>query len=300
MNPWSKYWQTPALHSCAAGVDAKDQLFVENIWIEFAAELTNESVVVDMATGNGAVPNALLTGNPTLRVKGFDASEINPGLLFEEYPLLAKVEFESGVDVANISEGLLPDASVDAVTSQFGVEYADLSGVVIQCKRILRTQGTIKWLMHHRDSSLLRSSQSIREELAFLLAKNGLMVAVLEWANGDIDDSALEAAGRWHLSNSPSRSDRISGQTFTAINQLMSMDKISVQNRSKLVSDMIQRMNSESERLNQLHAAALSEENTNSLWRQLDTNGFKDININPLYLETGDYLLGWEVNANKQ
>ena len=68
---------------------------VETFWKDFAAHLEPGSKIIDMATGNGAVPHALLSGNADLDITAIDIAEIQPEKLFAQYPTLAKVKFHS-------------------------------------------------------------------------------------------------------------------------------------------------------------------------------------------------------------
>ncbi len=299
-NPWSVYWESPQLHSCAAGINPKDQQQVEAFWRDFAVHLESGSKIIDMATGNGAVPHALLSGNSDLDITAIDIAEIQPEKLFAQYPTLAKVEFHSNVDITNVDAELISEGTAEYITSQFGVEYAELAGVINSAHRLLISGGKIRWLMHNKRSELLKSSAPIIAELTILLQPSGLIETLIKWSKGEISIEDLEREGRDFLASKFAKSERISGQVFSAIEQLIQAkgsQKIDVEQASK---DMSKRMLFELQRLEQLSAAALSETDVFDLEKLLQDRGFGKISINKFMLDPNDYLLGWTVEAEKQ
>ena len=97
-----------------------------------------------------------------------------------------------------------PDASFDAVLSQFGFEYAQRGPALDECLRVLRPGATLALVMHHHDSVLVRVG---REELAHhrrLQSDDGLLRTAREaigWiararSQAPIQDMAAATAAR--------------------------------------------------------------------------------------------------------
>ena len=53
---WSSYWAQGALHSCTGSFDARYSGAIGAFWDAVVAEIPPGSRVLDLATGNGALP----------------------------------------------------------------------------------------------------------------------------------------------------------------------------------------------------------------------------------------------------
>ena len=117
--------------------------------------------VLDIATGSGAVPRAMQAVR-TLYVEAVDyapAGQAIPG-----------VRLHSGVDAARLPFG---DGSFEAITSQFGIEYA-APDALREAARVSAPGGEIRLIVHHTDSPIVGANVARRHALE-AVARSGIM-----------------------------------------------------------------------------------------------------------------------------
>jgi ubiquinone/menaquinone biosynthesis C-methylase UbiE len=297
-NPWSLYWQGGNIDSCIASASVDDRALVSAGWQDLARSLPAGAAVLDLATGNGAVPRDLLTVNPSLAITGVDLAEIAPDNLLVSEPTLASVTFRGGVDICQLP---FEDASFDVVTSQFGLEYAPLAAAIDEASRILRPGGRLQLLLHHSGSAVVTPSAALVEEINRLFIKDGLLTTLNRFLAGDADLAALEQAGQAYLAAPEVRTRHISGQILQGINQVI-VDLGQQPQRARLLAQTMQsRLSAERSRLLQLQAAALDDASALALEDQLSALGYTDIQRSRLQAP-GDppAVIGWQLSATRK
>ena len=179
---WSSYWAQGALHSCTGSFDARYSGAIGAFWDAVVAEIPPGSRVLDLATGNGALPLRLwetLGATSGIRIDAVDLATLAPP--WHDPGKHQAITFHSGVAMERLP---FADASFDLVASQFGLEYARWPEALLECIRVARGGARLAFVMHHAGSVLVSVG---REELAnqeFLLATGGLLDAargVLPW-----------------------------------------------------------------------------------------------------------------------
>lgn len=107
--------------------------------------------MLDIATGNGALPRLLLDACPDLSVTcdAVDIVPVDPGWLGSlPAPVRARLRFHGGVDAGRLPfEG----GVFDLVVSQYGMEYADLDAAGTELLRVLAPGGAVALLLHHAE-----------------------------------------------------------------------------------------------------------------------------------------------------
>ena len=294
-NPWSLYWQAGHGDSCVATASPADQAYVADIWRVWAKLLSESARVLDLATGNGAVPRALITDQPNLRITGVDLADIAPAALLQKHPELAPVALQGGVDVCQLP---FPDASFEGVTSQFGIEYADLSTALPEALRVLAPGGQLRCLMHHADSAVVSPAKPIVEEIDALQSDRGPLSVLNDVLAGRAGSDELEAAGRTYLDSSAVKTRHISGQIFQGIGQIMQRLPQQPGEAGSLASTMQSRLDAEKQRLQQLQSAALDERSASAAADALTRAGARDVSVKVIKLPGDDNaLLGWQLDA---
>lgn len=166
---WSRYWQTGALHSCSPGDGAA--LFSEGFWKGFFAGLEGSVRVLDIGTGNGLLP-ILATRELGSRAKvyGIDAAQIHPEAT--RHPELVNVTFMPGVRSERMP---FDSASIDVATSQFALEYSNVSASLDEVLRVLAPDGRLALVMHAHDSRITHVSQSQLVQIEWLQRPGGFL-----------------------------------------------------------------------------------------------------------------------------
>jgi SAM-dependent methyltransferase len=178
---WSQYWSTGALHSCAGSfVDNYDES-IAAFWREVFAPLTAADRILDVATGNGALPRLLVDSRavPTSALPAVDAidlANIDPPWLIE-YPdaLRSRLRFHAGVAVESLP---FADASFDLVISQYGLEYTHLDASIDELLRVMKPAAQVALVTHHHDSLPVRLGRAEVLEIDWLLQSGGLLQRV--------------------------------------------------------------------------------------------------------------------------
>ena len=142
---WSAYWAQGALHSCTGSFDARYSGAIGDFWDTFFADLAQEERVLDLATGNGALPQRLWEREGTtegLRIDAVDLAALAPPWYRPD--VHRGITFRSGVAMEALP---YPDGTFDRVTSQFGLEYARRPEALSECVRVSRPGGSLAFVL---------------------------------------------------------------------------------------------------------------------------------------------------------
>jgi ubiquinone/menaquinone biosynthesis C-methylase UbiE len=179
---WSAYWATGGLHSCVGSFPGNYSGAIGAHWQAVFAQLRPGQRVLDLATGNGALPLLLgdqFAGGDGPQVDAVDLAEVAPAWYSADQR--ARIRFHSGVAMEQLP---FADASFDLVVSQFGFEYAQRDAALREALRVARPSGGIAFVMHHAGSVLVQVGRAEIANLALLMAPGGLLeaaAAVIPW-----------------------------------------------------------------------------------------------------------------------
>lgn len=168
---WNDYWHFDRLSSFEdLGETNYREEFAAGWRIYFDARPAGASIL-DLCTGNGAIAvMAAEAGRRTgkhFRIVGVDAADINPYLYVTKHrDEIAAIEFRPATPVENLP---WPAASFDAVVSQFGIEYSDLSLSISELARVVAPNGTARLILHAAEGAVVQRSKQAIEEIDFLL-----------------------------------------------------------------------------------------------------------------------------------
>jgi|GEM_PF-198170 len=211
---WSRYWATGALHSCVGSFADNYDGQIAAFWNQVFARLPPAARVLDLATGNGALPRLLLE-SASLAHAQIDAVDLAtiaprwPQTLDPEQR--ARVRFQGGICAESLP---FADASFDLVISQYGIEYTDLAASAVEARRVLADRGSIALLMHHAESLPVRLGRCELAELDWMEQPDGLL---------DAARALLPFLAQLGTSAGLARvrSDPLAAQTRAAVNQCM-------------------------------------------------------------------------------
>jgi SAM-dependent methyltransferase len=195
---WSRYWSHGAAHSCGGSYGNRYDGAIAYFWRAQFEVLPGAARVLDIATGNGAVPQLMIdSAAPTVTCDAIDLASLEPQWIGELAPhTRARVRFHG----QQAAEALpFPDACFDLVTSQYGLEYTELARSVPEILRVLRPGGKVCLITHHADAQPVRLARTELVHLSWLQAPSGL----LETGRGMIEPMTRAAtdAGRASLAN---------------------------------------------------------------------------------------------------
>lgn len=173
---WDRYWQANRIASCAGrpGENYRPELL--RGWRKFFQTLADGARILDLCTGNGAIPlvaveSARQTGR-VFHVTAVDRANVAPTQFVPDYrEALSKINFVGATDVSAMQ---YDEASFDAVTSQFGIEYTDLVRAPDQLVRLLAPNGRFRAVVHAREGFTVAAARLDIPDCHYLLQESRL------------------------------------------------------------------------------------------------------------------------------
>jgi ubiquinone/menaquinone biosynthesis C-methylase UbiE len=162
---WESYYRGGAIAACPTGPDGNYTLELREIWIEFFAALADRARLLDIGTGNGAIPLIARQTADSLKrsyeIHGADLARINPVRdVAGGAQLFAGIAFHPGVAAEELP---FEDASFAAVSGQYALEYTDVPRSLAEIMRVLAPGAAARFLMHHAGSIVIeRARASLR------------------------------------------------------------------------------------------------------------------------------------------
>lgn len=199
---WSNYWSSGALHSCAGSFAGNYGGCIAEFWARLLPEIAAGQRMLDLATGNGALPRLVseaLPADALLQIDAVDLAHIAP--TWSNPDSERRIRFHAGVGMEHLP---FDTAAFDWVTSQFGIEYADEDAAVREVLRVSRPDAGLVFVMHHADSLLARVAAAEVRHVDRLLDDGGILAAAeraLPWigaakAGRKIDSEMAAIAAR--------------------------------------------------------------------------------------------------------
>lgn len=173
---WSHYWRQGPLHSLLGSYSGNYDGVVADFWEEVFCDVPGTTRMLDIGTGNGAIP-ALALGTPAtprkFDIHAADLSAIHPDwMLALSDERKARLHFHAGMSAESL---MFPDGAFDLVTSQYGFEYTELADSVPELSRVLAVEGQVAFVLHHTGSRLFAVAQADAAHVTSLLAPAGAM-----------------------------------------------------------------------------------------------------------------------------
>ena len=172
---WSQYWKAGALHSLAGSFQGNYSGAIRAFWEQVFAPLNADARVLDIGTGNGALPALLceVRGDTLPQVEAIDLAAPDPAWLDSAPPAWrARIRFHAGMAVEDTG---FEEARFNLVVSQYGLEYSDLARALPEVARITAPGGRLALVLHHAGSRLAEVARAETRMIDWLRAPGGLM-----------------------------------------------------------------------------------------------------------------------------
>jgi len=314
ISQWDRYWAFGSLHSFSQVAGGNYEGAIADFWRERFAGLEPGARVLDIATGNGAVPLLALEAadrsGVEVRIEGVDLADIDPVARVQDPALqeaLKRIRFHPRTPAESLP---FSDASITLVCSQFGVEYSDVPSAVAEIGRVAAPVATLALVLHHRDSVLLQATGLELEQLSFVLdearlwvhARNLLRALAESGARNSVKVKKKRAA----LDHALQRINQAAGQANNArmllgptnyIHEILAMiGRDSMARLFDLLEESRQRLLANRQRLVDMQKAACGEEDMQRLEHLVRGEGFR-IECNGILGERDGSVLGWQLVA---
>jgi SAM-dependent methyltransferase len=176
---WTRHWATGAAHSCIGSYGDQYGGGIAAFWRPVFQSLQHGQRVLDLATGNGALPRLLLAVCPekACTIDAVDLATIEPAWVASLHPTIrAQVRFCGGHPLETLP---YDDHAFDLIVSQYGIEYSDLDRSVPEMLRVLAPDGCIALVMHIAGSRPVELAKIELDHLDWLMSDAGLLSATV-------------------------------------------------------------------------------------------------------------------------
>lgn len=185
---WTGYWLGAGRDSgCLPGAPKPLNDALAGFWAELAGLLPQGGQLLDIATGSGAVVRALLALRPDLVTIGIDSAALPA----------SDLDLRGSIDATALP---FADASFDAASSQFGIEYC-AAPALAEAARVLRPGGHLAFVVHCSTSPAVAHNRARRAALVglrdagiFAMARQAMLTDKLD----ERQRRAVDAARRAH------------------------------------------------------------------------------------------------------
>lgn len=146
---WSRYWARGVPHSCIGTYGDRYGGAIAAFWKDVFAGLPAVARVLDVATGNGALPRLLLDNcsQPGVTCDAVDIATVQlPWLAAAAPSERNRIRLHGGVDAGAL---LFANGTFELAVSQYGLEYTDLERSVPELLRVLAPGGGVAMVLHH-------------------------------------------------------------------------------------------------------------------------------------------------------
>lgn len=161
---WDEYWQQGHLTSFGDSFSGNYAGILKDIWFYEFESLPNQFEVLDIATGNGALPllinHFFSTKDVSGHVDGIDLAKINTDLKHCELSKAVGITLTSNIDCNKLP---FKNEKYDLVISQYGIEYSKLALSIPEALRVLKPGGHLSVVTHHHQSMIINRNRSILE-----------------------------------------------------------------------------------------------------------------------------------------
>lgn len=197
---WDLYWQSDRIASCFDGAGASNYGdAVAAGWRAFFADLPEQSRIIDLCTGNGAIAVMAAAMDKAFAITAVDLADIDPpAYVTRNRDEMAAIQFVRRTEVEALP---FPDESFDVAISQYGLEYSDLARSVPEMVRVLAPGGQARLVVHAADGivaanakAAIADADQLLNDIDLLGVSRRCFEAVATVERGDGSPAAQERA----------------------------------------------------------------------------------------------------------
>ena len=313
---WSVFWQSNQLHSCVP-VD-EDPNALGPVWQDFFSSLPAGATILDMGTGNGSLAAQAVTvsrsKSPPFSIHGVDLADIEPSrYVASADEILGVVTFHARTAMENLP---FESASVDAVGSQYAIEYSNINESLREVHRVLKPGGRLRFLLHANNGVLKERCRQQGEQARAILASplfpatTSLLGALVEAETSGTPLAIRRAEEQIRrvktafdeierkFSDVEDRS--LIDNLFVAVRRLPGLRKsYDLQTLTKMTEDIRLLLRAQSRRLQAMQQAALDDIKVKDMAEQLRLLKIEDVSLELATTATGDRCLGYWLSGAK-
>jgi ubiquinone/menaquinone biosynthesis C-methylase UbiE len=310
---WEAYYRGGAIATCPTAADGGYDLEVRDAWVEFFSMLPRTARMLDVGTGNGVV--ALIAAETAAdkgaqwEIHASDLARIDPARHVRDGARrLAGIRFHPGVATERLP---FDDATFDAVSGHYALEYCDTAAALAQVHRVLKPGGDAQFIIHSNDSVLVRTALASLREAELVLKDTKLYrrlhrLVTMDQVSPGITDrataelrTAIQAVKQALPSAKQAGAGRVLDVAMDATQKLLLARKQMRPDAAGLEVDRAEEdLRASARRLNDLVEHARSDEQMQLIETQASAAGFTAIERAPQY-HAGSNLVGWRLELRR-
>ncbi|GAB2496623.1 class I SAM-dependent methyltransferase [Arenimonas alkanexedens] len=309
LDQWETFYRGGAIVTGPAGPDGGYDLELRAAWVEFFSTLPAAASILDIGTGNGAVPliakQAAQAQGYAWDIHGSDLARIDPVRdVADGAKRFDGIQFHAGVATEKMP---FEDARFDAVTGHYALEYTETPAALAEIFRVLKPGGDAQFIIHHAESALILSARQSLAECDLVLKETKLyrrlhkLVTMEQVTPGTTDRataelrSAIQAIKLALPQARQAGGGRVLDVALDAAQKLLNARKQSPAATVGLEVDRAEAdMRASARRLNDLVEHACSDARMDALQAEAATAGFTLIERLPQF-HAGNNLVGWQL-----
>jgi hypothetical protein len=307
---WDRYWKGGHSDTCFH----QGAIFsLRNDWLEFFAGLPDAARILDLATGNGALPliaaEVSRADSRGFAITGVDFASPRPDLLPEiDETLLEHISFVGSTPLEDMD---FEAASFDAVTSQYGFEYSDTRRSIPRIAELMAPGSRLRFLVHSSGGSVSKATEQRRARINQLLAKDQVLDLCRRISAGNPKDPSSLAKLRkvenrfWKkLKALRSKAtglppDDVSVYAMNFVEQLVrGRNQIPPHEGRQALRELSDELHDYVIRLNGMLRAALTDSQMKTLVASFEEAGLDDVDYCPSVQDQDE--VGWILTAGKR
>lgn len=192
---WTRYWTSGAVHSCGTSYGDRYGGAIAAFWRKVHDVTPVGSRLLDLATGSGAIPRLWRGWRDSDTWDAVDLGASSPAWVAQAS---ASLRFHAEVRAESLP---FAAASFDLITSQYGLEYCDLTLAVPEMLRVRAPQGGVALMLHHAQSRPVTLARAEQSHLDWALGPEGLIDACAAMLGPAAESTTPQ--GRARLANDP-------------------------------------------------------------------------------------------------
>lgn len=305
---WEAYWRTGSVVSCPTDSAGACTGNLRSVWEQFYDALPEGARVLDIGTGNGALPLIALEvarhRSAKLEVHGVDLARIEPRRHVPDgVRLFAGAVFHGGV-----SAEAMPFAAghFDAVSGQYALEYMRREAVLREVRRVMVVGGPARFVLHHASSIVVRNARESLLHAREFEDRAAAFADLRAFVAAERSDAAraaqlyarmTERMQHLHRVAAASKgSNLLAGVLLPALGNLFERrQQLSAADFTAAIDATHRAFKATEQRLRELVDAALDDAAMRRLADQARASGFRDVQFAPLW-QDAENLVGWRLD----
>ena len=304
---WEDFWRSGRIVSCPTDSTDGYTGSVRSAWEEFFADLPDGARLLDVGTGNGALPLIALDvarrRSASFEVHGVDLARIDPRRVVPDgQRLFGNTVFHGGVPAEAMP---FADRYFHAVAGQYSLEYTQREAALREIHRVMTARAPARFVLHHASSIVVTIAQESLSHARELEERAAAFSDLREYAAAERTDAdraarlharMVERIAHLHRLSAQSKGSRLLADMLPALGKLFELrQRLSPREFAEAVDRSYRAFKAGEQRLREMIDVALDEPAMQRVADQARDAGFRDVRFAPL-IQDANILVGWQLD----